>query len=258
MRFMWLTLTFVPEAIKKKLFTRLDTADAYSIHSFTGIRFLVLELDFEFASVATGCIRQLSIVCRRLSTCVGVFAMRQRTITWRPNCVWRKLKIVNDSRWDPILLFFWAKSTAIDQYRRTFCHPNCKFFAMILLPMALMQHCWTRGIKRIATQCRPYRCCNRSHRFWSISIIKWVRATLYVGAIYEVWLDPSHEFHWQRVPKLQAEDQAIWWDTLNKMQKLLRKAAASLHAAGKFEKDLMHNYFMSGELPSSLFLKAGS
>lgn len=33
------------------------------------------------------------------------------------------------------------------------------------------------------------------------------------------------------------------------MQKLLRKAAASLHAAGKFEKDLMHNYFMSGELP---------
>lgn len=55
-------------------------------------------------------------------------------------------------------------------------------------------------------------------------------------------------FHWQRVPKLQAEDQAIWWDTLNKMQKLLRKAAASLHAAGKFEKDLMHNYFMSGDL----------
>lgn len=46
---------------------------------------------------------------------------------------------------------------------------------------------------------------------------------------------------------MQAEDQAIWWDTLNKMQKLLRKAAASLHAAGKFEKDLMHNYFMSGD-----------
>lgn len=30
------------------------------------------------------------------------------------------------------------------------------------------------------------------------------------------------------------------------MQKLLRKAAASLHAANKFDKDLMHNYFMSG------------
>lgn len=55
----------------------------------------------------------------------------------------------------------------------------------------------------------------------------------------------------QRVPKLQAEDQAIWWDTLNKMQKLLRKAAASLHAAGKFEKDLMHNYFMSGKISSA-------
>lgn len=51
----------------------------------------------------------------------------------------------------------------------------------------------------------------------------------------------------QRVPKLQAEDQAIWWDILNKMQKLLRKAAASLYAASKFDKDIMHNYFMSGK-----------
>lgn len=54
----------------------------------------------------------------------------------------------------------------------------------------------------------------------------------------------------QRVPKLQAEDQAIWWDTLGKMQKLLRKAAASLYANGKFDKDIMHNYFMSGEASS--------
>lgn len=51
----------------------------------------------------------------------------------------------------------------------------------------------------------------------------------------------------QRVPKLQAEDQAVWWDTLNKMQKILRKAAASLNAASKLEKDMMHNYFMSGK-----------
>lgn len=50
----------------------------------------------------------------------------------------------------------------------------------------------------------------------------------------------------QRVPKLQAEDQAIWWDTLNKMQKILRKAAASLSTTGKIDKDQMHNYFMSG------------
>lgn len=49
------------------------------------------------------------------------------------------------------------------------------------------------------------------------------------------------------MPKLQAEDQAIWWDILNKMQKLLRKAAASLFAANKFSKEITHNYFMSGK-----------
>lgn len=51
----------------------------------------------------------------------------------------------------------------------------------------------------------------------------------------------------KRVPKLQAEDQAVWWDTLNKMQKILRKAAASLSVTGKIDKDQMHNYFMSGQ-----------
>lgn len=45
---------------------------------------------------------------------------------------------------------------------------------------------------------------------------------------------------------MQAEDQAIWWDTLNKMQKILRKAAASLSTLSKIDKDTMHNYFMSG------------
>lgn len=50
----------------------------------------------------------------------------------------------------------------------------------------------------------------------------------------------------QRVPKLQAEDQAVWWDTLTKMQKLLRKAAQSLFSSGQFDKDTMHSYFMSG------------
>lgn len=49
----------------------------------------------------------------------------------------------------------------------------------------------------------------------------------------------------KRVPKLQAEDQAIWWDTLNKMQKLLRKGALQLFTIGKFDKETMHNYFMS-------------
>lgn len=39
----------------------------------------------------------------------------------------------------------------------------------------------------------------------------------------------------------------MWWDTLNKMQKLLRKAAASLGASNKMSKEDVHNYFMSGE-----------
>ncbi|XP_031634312.1 NACHT domain- and WD repeat-containing protein 1-like [Contarinia nasturtii] len=52
-------------------------------------------------------------------------------------------------------------------------------------------------------------------------------------------------FNNKRVPKLQAEDQAVWWDTLGKMQKILRKAAASLCGSGAIDKDQMHNYFMS-------------
>lgn len=52
-------------------------------------------------------------------------------------------------------------------------------------------------------------------------------------------------FNNKRVPKLQAEDQAVWWDTLGKMQKLLRKAAHSLYTQNKIDKDAMHNYFMS-------------
>lgn len=51
----------------------------------------------------------------------------------------------------------------------------------------------------------------------------------------------------KRIPKLQQEDQAIWWDTMCKMQKLFRKGAQSLFNSGKFDKDTMHNYFMSGK-----------
>lgn len=50
----------------------------------------------------------------------------------------------------------------------------------------------------------------------------------------------------KRIPKLQQEDQAIWWDTMLKMQKLFRKGAQSLYNSGKFDKTTMHNYFMSG------------
>ncbi|KAF2895446.1 hypothetical protein ILUMI_10727 [Ignelater luminosus] len=52
-------------------------------------------------------------------------------------------------------------------------------------------------------------------------------------------------FNNKRIPKLQAEDQAIWWDTLGKFQKLFRKAASTLFQQGKMDKDAMHNYFMS-------------
>ncbi|KAL7293010.1 hypothetical protein TKK_0013456 [Trichogramma kaykai] len=52
-------------------------------------------------------------------------------------------------------------------------------------------------------------------------------------------------FNNKRIPKLQQEDQAIWWDTMVKMQKLFRKGAQALYNSGKFDKDTMHNYFMS-------------
>ncbi|XP_049825029.1 NACHT and WD repeat domain-containing protein 2 [Aethina tumida] len=52
-------------------------------------------------------------------------------------------------------------------------------------------------------------------------------------------------FNNKRIPKLQAEDQAKWWDTLSKFQKLFRKAAASLNQQGKMDDDATHNYFMS-------------
>lgn len=52
----------------------------------------------------------------------------------------------------------------------------------------------------------------------------------------------------KRIPKLQQHDQAVWWDTLGKMQKLFRKASLSLFNAGKISKEIMHNYYMSGKL----------
>ncbi|XP_047484728.1 uncharacterized protein LOC125036301 [Penaeus chinensis] len=52
-------------------------------------------------------------------------------------------------------------------------------------------------------------------------------------------------FNNKRVPKLQAQDQATWWDTLSKMQKLLRKAAQACYNTHKMDKEAMHNYFMS-------------
>lgn len=61
-----------------------------------------------------------------------------------------------------------------------------------------------------------------------------------------VLLSDNQYFNFQRIPKLQQQDQAIWWDTLAKMQKLFRKASISLFNSGKIDKDTMHNYYMSG------------
>ncbi|XP_023233004.1 NACHT and WD repeat domain-containing protein 2-like [Centruroides sculpturatus] len=52
-------------------------------------------------------------------------------------------------------------------------------------------------------------------------------------------------FNNKRMPKLQAQDQGIWWDTLGKLQKLLRRAAQALFATEKMDKDTVHNYMMS-------------
>lgn len=89
-----------------------------------------------------------------------------------------------------------------------------------------------------------------------VSII-WLILTLLVTHMHtenrqQVWQrGPTDNSMLQRIPKLQQHDQAVWWDTLGKMQKLLRKAALSLANGGKIDKDTMHNYFMSGEMHRS-------
>ncbi|XP_042898857.1 NACHT and WD repeat domain-containing protein 2 isoform X2 [Parasteatoda tepidariorum] len=52
-------------------------------------------------------------------------------------------------------------------------------------------------------------------------------------------------FNNKRAPKLQAQDQATWWDTLEKLQKMLRKAASTLYISKRIDHDAMHNYMMS-------------
>ncbi|XP_054714444.1 NACHT and WD repeat domain-containing protein 2-like [Uloborus diversus] len=52
-------------------------------------------------------------------------------------------------------------------------------------------------------------------------------------------------FNNKRAPKLQQVDQATWWDTLEKLQKMLRKAASTLYAQKRMDHDAMHNYLMS-------------
>ncbi|UYV69119.1 NWD2 [Cordylochernes scorpioides] len=52
-------------------------------------------------------------------------------------------------------------------------------------------------------------------------------------------------FNNKRVPKLQAQDQATWWETLATLQKMLRMAAQSLSQSNEMSPDAVHNYMMS-------------
>ncbi|GMT33781.1 hypothetical protein PFISCL1PPCAC_25078, partial [Pristionchus fissidentatus] len=48
-----------------------------------------------------------------------------------------------------------------------------------------------------------------------------------------------------RIPKLQEQDAATWWETEEKMQQLLRKAARICYEKGFLSHEAQHNYFMS-------------
>lgn len=52
-------------------------------------------------------------------------------------------------------------------------------------------------------------------------------------------------FNNKKEPDLMAKDQSIWWDTLSKLQKLLRMAASRLHEQGVMNDDEKHNYIMA-------------
>ncbi|KAL3831256.1 hypothetical protein ACJMK2_023030 [Sinanodonta woodiana] len=41
------------------------------------------------------------------------------------------------------------------------------------------------------------------------------------------------------------QDQALWWETFSKLQRIMRKAAQVLFIAKKIDREQMHNYFMS-------------
>lgn len=52
----------------------------------------------------------------------------------------------------------------------------------------------------------------------------------------------------QRNAKLQEADGNAWWDTMNQLQKILRRAVQVLYAAKKVDEEGVHNYYMSGRV----------
>ena len=50
----------------------------------------------------------------------------------------------------------------------------------------------------------------------------------------------------QRHQRLMEQDQNMWWETLGKLQIIIRKSAIALSALHRLTPDQKHNYFMSG------------
>ena len=47
-------------------------------------------------------------------------------------------------------------------------------------------------------------------------------------------------------------DQNTWWDTLGRLQRIIRKSAQVLFMTRKLNRDQLHNYFMSGKFSNVL------
>jgi hypothetical protein len=56
---------------------------------------------------------------------------------------------------------------------------------------------------------------------------------------------PAENFLNKKMAELQERDAAAWWRILGRLQRLLRTAAASLHARGAFTARQAHHYAMS-------------
>lgn len=52
----------------------------------------------------------------------------------------------------------------------------------------------------------------------------------------------------QRHQRLMELDQNTWWETLGRLQRIIRKSAQVLFMTRKLNRDQLHNYFMSGTI----------
>lgn len=61
-------------------------------------------------------------------------------------------------------------------------------------------------------------------------------------------------FNNKKEPDMMAKDQGIWWETLSKLQKILRIAAIRLHEQKLMTDDEKHNYIMAGTYSVLLYV----